>query len=68
MSELEGLGVKINSDVDKDAFIEATALVRERFGAKYSELLARIERRPMTRSDTDLVDVDHAHRFDARVL
>ena len=43
MGELEGLGVKINSDVDKDAFIEATAGVREQFGAKYSELLARIE-------------------------
>jgi tripartite ATP-independent transporter DctP family solute receptor len=43
MGELEGLGVKINADVDKDAFIEATAPVREQFGAKYAELLARIE-------------------------
>ncbi len=43
MDELEGLGVKINSDVDKDAFFAATAGVREQFGAKYSELLARIE-------------------------
>ncbi|MGI9503536.1 MAG: TRAP transporter substrate-binding protein [Geminicoccaceae bacterium] len=43
MCELEGLGVKINNDVDKDAFIEATAPVRKQFGAKYSELLARID-------------------------
>jgi tripartite ATP-independent transporter DctP family solute receptor len=43
MGELEGLGVKINTDVDKAAFIDATAGVREQFGAKYAELLARID-------------------------
>jgi TRAP-type C4-dicarboxylate transport system substrate-binding protein len=43
MAELVDLGVQINDDVDKPAFIEATAPVREQFGAQYSELLARIE-------------------------
>lgn len=43
MTELEGLGVTINTDVDKEAFIEATAGVREQFGAKYADLLARID-------------------------
>lgn len=43
MGELEGLGVKINTDVDKDAFVEATAPVREQFGAKYADLLARVD-------------------------
>ncbi len=43
MEELLALGVKINDDVDKPAFIEATAPVREKFGAKYADLLARIE-------------------------
>ena len=43
MDELIELGVQINDDVDKTAFIEATAPVREQFGAQYSELLGRIE-------------------------
>ena len=43
MAELQELGVEINDDVDKDAFIEATAPVREKFGAQYAELLERIE-------------------------
>ncbi|NJO37168.1 MAG: TRAP transporter substrate-binding protein [Rhizobiales bacterium] len=43
MGELEGLGVKINADVDKAAFVEATAGVREQFGANYADLLARID-------------------------
>jgi tripartite ATP-independent transporter DctP family solute receptor len=43
MGELEGLGVKINADVDKAAFVAATAGVREQFGAKYAELLGRID-------------------------
>jgi tripartite ATP-independent transporter DctP family solute receptor len=43
MAELEELGVQINDDVDKAAFIEATAPVREKFGAQYAELLERIE-------------------------
>ncbi|MEZ5932302.1 MAG: TRAP transporter substrate-binding protein [Alphaproteobacteria bacterium] len=43
MGDLEGLGVKINTDVDKEAFIEATAPVREQFGAKYADLLTRID-------------------------
>lgn len=43
MEELAGLGVQINDDVDKAAFIEATAPVREKFGAQYAELLARID-------------------------
>jgi tripartite ATP-independent transporter DctP family solute receptor len=43
MEELEALGVQINEDVDKAAFIEATAPVREKFGAQYAELLERIE-------------------------
>ncbi len=43
MAELTELGVQINDDVDKAAFIEATAAVREKFGAQYAELLARIE-------------------------
>ena len=43
MAELAELGVQINDDVDKEAFIEATAPVREKFGAHYAELLARIE-------------------------
>jgi tripartite ATP-independent transporter DctP family solute receptor len=43
MKELEGLGVKINADVDKPAFIKATAPVREKFGAKYADLLAQVE-------------------------
>lgn len=36
-------GVKINDDVDKAAFIEATAPVREKFGEKYATILAAIE-------------------------
>ena len=52
MGELEGLGVKINSDVDKAAFIEATAPVREQFGAKYAELLTRIDGRSIVRTRT----------------
>ncbi|MDX6750594.1 TRAP transporter substrate-binding protein [Geminicoccaceae bacterium 1502E] len=44
MEELAGLGIKINKDVDKQAFIEATAPVREKFGAKYKDLIARIEK------------------------
>ncbi len=43
MEDLRGLGIQINDDVDKAAFIEATAPVREKFGAQYSTLLARIE-------------------------
>lgn len=43
MDELVGLGVQVNSDVDKAAFIAATAPVREQFGAKYADLLGRIE-------------------------
>jgi TRAP-type C4-dicarboxylate transport system substrate-binding protein len=43
MEDLKALGVQINDDVDKAAFIEATAPVREKFGAQYAELLARIE-------------------------
>lgn len=43
MAELVELGVQINDDVDKEAFIEVTAPVREEFGAKYADLLARIE-------------------------
>jgi tripartite ATP-independent transporter DctP family solute receptor len=42
MADLEGLGVKINQ-VDKAAFIAATAPVRDKFGAQYAELLKRIE-------------------------
>ncbi len=43
MEELVGLGVQVNDDVDKAAFIEATAPVREQFGAQYADLLGRIE-------------------------
>jgi tripartite ATP-independent transporter DctP family solute receptor len=43
MEELVALGIQVNDDVDKAAFIEATAPVREKFGAQYAELLARIE-------------------------
>lgn len=43
MAELQGLGVQINNDVDKPAFIAATAPVREKFGEKYKDLIARIE-------------------------
>jgi TRAP-type C4-dicarboxylate transport system substrate-binding protein len=43
MAELEALGIQINDDVDKAAFIEATAPVREKFGGQYAELLERIE-------------------------
>jgi tripartite ATP-independent transporter DctP family solute receptor len=43
MTELEGLGVKINADVDKAAFIEATADVRQKYGEKYKELIAKVE-------------------------
>ncbi len=43
MAELLELGIEINDDVDKDAFIAATAPVREKFGAQYAELLTRIE-------------------------
>lgn len=43
MAELEAQGIEIVEDVDKEAFIEATAPVREEFGAEYSELLERIE-------------------------
>jgi tripartite ATP-independent transporter DctP family solute receptor len=43
MAELEAMGIKINKDVDKAAFIEATADVRQRFGEKYKELLAKVE-------------------------
>lgn len=43
MEELVAHGVQINDDVDKAAFIEATAPVREQFGAQYADLLARID-------------------------
>jgi tripartite ATP-independent transporter DctP family solute receptor len=43
IKELEGLGVQINDDVDRDAFVQATAGVREKFGAKYADLLKRID-------------------------
>ncbi len=43
MAELQGLGVQINADVDKPAFIAATAPVREKFGEKYKDLIVRIE-------------------------
>lgn len=42
MEELEAMGIQINDDVDKAAFIEATAPVREKFGAQYAELLEKI--------------------------
>lgn len=43
VAELENAGVQIVRDVDKAAFIEATRPVREKYGAKYAELLKRIE-------------------------
>jgi TRAP-type C4-dicarboxylate transport system substrate-binding protein len=43
IAELEKAGVQIVRDVDKPGFIAATAAVREKFGAKYAELLQRIE-------------------------
>jgi tripartite ATP-independent transporter DctP family solute receptor len=43
MDELAALGIQINDDVDKEAFIEATAPVREKFGGQYAELLERID-------------------------
>lgn len=43
MEELEAIGIQINDDVDKAAFIEATAPVREKFGAQYGDLLEQIE-------------------------
>ncbi|MEZ5906751.1 MAG: TRAP transporter substrate-binding protein [Geminicoccaceae bacterium] len=41
--QLVGIGVQINSEVDKAAFIEATAPVREKFGEQYAEILGKIE-------------------------
>ena len=43
MEELVAIGIQVNDDVDKAAFIEATAPVREKFGGQYAELLERIE-------------------------
>ena len=43
MAGLKERGIQINEDVDKAAFIEATAAVREKFGEKYAELIGRID-------------------------
>lgn len=42
MEQLVAAGVKINNDVDKPAFIAATAPIREKFGEKYKVILEQI--------------------------
>lgn len=42
MADLLAAGVQINDDVDKPAFIEATAPIREKFGEKYAAILEQI--------------------------
>ena len=42
MEQLVAAGVKINNDVDKPAFIQATAPIREKFGEKYKVILEQI--------------------------
>lgn len=43
LEQLKSQGTEIITDIDKQPFIEATAPVREKFGAKYSELIERIQ-------------------------
>jgi len=43
LDELKALGVEVVTDIDKKAFIEATAGVREGFRAKFPELLDKVE-------------------------
>jgi tripartite ATP-independent transporter DctP family solute receptor len=43
MEALAKDGVKIIADVDKQPFIDATEPLRQKYGAKYSELMARIQ-------------------------
>ena len=42
-AELEKVGMKVNGDLNKEPFIQATAPVREKFGGKYSELIKEIQ-------------------------
>jgi tripartite ATP-independent transporter DctP family solute receptor len=41
--ELAKIGYKVNGNLNKDPFIQATAPVREKFGGKYSALIKRIQ-------------------------
>lgn len=42
-TQLKAAGVSIVSDVDKDAFFKATQPIRNKYGAPYAELIARIQ-------------------------
>ena len=42
LAELEAAGVHVLKDVDKTPFIEATQSVRDKYGAKYADLLKQI--------------------------
>jgi len=41
--ELAKIGYKVNGNLNKEPFIQATAPVREKFGGKYSALIKRIQ-------------------------
>jgi len=43
LEDLKSKGIKVVTDVDKTPFIEATAPVREKFGAKFADLIERAE-------------------------
>lgn len=42
MNKLKGIGFQIIEDVDKEPFIQATKPIRDKFGAKYTDLLKKI--------------------------
>ena len=42
-AELEKVGMKVNGNLNKEPFIQATAPVREKFGGKYSDLIKEIQ-------------------------
>ncbi len=43
LDRLKAAGINVITDIDKGPFIEATEPVRARFGAKYADLIARIQ-------------------------
>jgi len=43
LEDLKSKGIEVVTDVDKAPFIEATAPVREKFGAKFADLIKRAE-------------------------
>lgn len=43
LATIKSMGYQVITDIDKTPFIKATAPVREKFGAKYADLLKRIE-------------------------